>query len=91
MTPAKTISSVAAAALLGAAVYVSLPDEPACRVLSFDNPNGQVVEATVQSSTNLLDWRTETNWLAQAGPNEWRDYDVNRPAKFYRVNFHWWY
>ena len=92
---AKTISTIAAAALLGGGIgYLSLPEPEqrvSCMLLTFDNLNDQTVSAVIESSTNLLNWRTETNFLAKVGENEWRDYDVNQPVKFYRVGFDWWY
>ena len=121
MTPAKTISTLAAAAVVGTAAMAQTPpienqmaslidwrvvynltlvphqsvELPVIRtnmVLEFNNPNNQVVEATIQSGLQVVGpWKTETNFLAPPGPNEWRDFDVNQPQKFYRVGFNWWY
>ena len=71
---------------------VALPVITTNMILSFNNPNNQVVDATIQSSpASNGPWKTETNFLANPGQNEWRDYDINQPAKFYRVNFGWWF
>ena len=90
-----TASLIAGALVTGGVVttsYVVQPVELPCRVLSFFNTNNQPLEISAQTSTNLLNWRTETNTVVEARSwFEWKDYDINQPAKFYRVEVNWWY
>lgn len=90
----KVLTTGTALAAAGLAVSVFWPSsEPAFRTLTFENTNNQPVCATILSKTNLaqLEWKAETNFVAGVGLNEWCDYDTLQAAKFYTVQFIWYY
>ena len=91
-TTTKSLLTGAAIAAGAVTTYLVMPSEPKYLTVAFDNDNDQPVSAIIESTTNLMGkWKLETNFVAQVGSNGWRDYDINQPAKFYRVNFGWWY